>query len=263
MSRLDQYLVERGDFTSRTRAAEAIKEGRVYVNGEYVKKTSYSVNELDDIKVISAILDSYVSRGALKLKKALEDFKVKVEGKIAIDMGSSTGGFTQVLLERGAAKVYAIDVGRDQLHESLRSDERIEVFEEQDIRTWSSPEKVDLVTGDLSFISLNHIIPLLDAFLRNDGEAVLLVKPQFEVGQEKVGKNGIVRNFTTHKKVLNALDEQFYSNGLRVKSVTLVPEINYQKNVEYLVLLSRELEGNRINYAEITGLAEHLWLKSK
>ncbi len=263
MSRLDQFLVNRGDFTSRTRATEAIKEGRVYVKGMVVMKASLIVDELDQINVIPAILDSYVSRGALKLKKALDDFKIKVEGKAAIDMGSSTGGFTQVLLERGASKVYAVDVGRDQLHESLRTEKRVEVYEEQDIRTWSCPQKVDLVTGDLSFISLNHVIPLLDEFLTNSGEAVLLVKPQFEVGQEKVGKNGIVRNFTTHRKILNALDEQFFKHGFRTKSVTLVPEISYQKNVEYLVFLSRELEGKRINYTEITGLAEHLWLKSK
>ena len=133
MLRLDQFLVSRGDFTSRTRAAEAIKEGRVLINGNVVMKSSLMVDDHSEIKIISAVLDAYVSRGALKLKKALEDFRVDVEGKIALDMGSSTGGFTQVLLERGAQKVMAVDVGRDQLHEVIRSDERVEVYEDQEI----------------------------------------------------------------------------------------------------------------------------------
>lgn len=263
MLRLDQFLVSRGDFTSRTRAAEAIKEGRVLINGHVVMKSSLMVDDHSEIKIISAVLDAYVSRGALKLKKALEDFRVDVEGKIALDMGSSTGGFTQVLLERGAQKVMAVDVGRDQLHEVIRSDERVEVYEDQDIRTWSIPYRVDLVTGDLSFISLTHVIPLLDGFLKEAGVAILLIKPQFEVGPEKVGKGGIVRNFTTHRGVLVDLDEHFYKHGFRVNSITLVPEIHFQKNVEYLVLLSRNLEGRRVSYSEITGLAEHLWLSTK
>lgn len=199
MSRLDNYLVENGLCESRNKAQSLIKNGLVSVNGFLMIKTSHKLKEGDDVSVKEH--KKYVSRAAFKLSTFLEELKLDLKGKTALDIGSSTGGFTQVLLEEGVAEVSAVDVGREQLHVSLRNDKRVRSYEECDIREFQSEKKFDITVSDVAFISLLHILNDVDR-LSND-KIILLFKPQFEVGREaKRDKNGVV---TDEKAILNAM----------------------------------------------------------
>jgi len=178
--RLDSYLVEKGYFESRNRAAEAIKAGRVTLNGR-ATKPSASVGDGDEVLVEAG--KYYVSRAAHKLEGFLRDHPLDIQGKRCLDIGSSTGGFTQILLEKGAASVTCVDVGRDQLHASLRRDPRVAVHEQTDIRNFEA-EPFEVIVSDVSFISLHHILPSVDRLAVDGADIVLLFKPQFEVGRE-------------------------------------------------------------------------------
>ncbi|TNE85067.1 MAG: TlyA family RNA methyltransferase [Deltaproteobacteria bacterium] len=191
--RLDLLLVKRGLAASRARARELIENGKVKVDGIVASKASAQVRPDRPIELVEDDFH-WVGRGALKLISAIDPFAVDPTDWVCADLGSSTGGFTQVLLERGAKRVYAIDVGRGQLAWSLRTDERVVVMEGVNARHLDAlPEPIDLIVGDLSFISLELILPTVERLLRPGGEAVLLVKPQFEAGREAIGKGGVVR----------------------------------------------------------------------
>ncbi len=199
MSRLDNYLVENGLCESRNKAQTLIKEGFVSVNGEQIIKTSHKLKESDKVSVKEH--KEYVSRAAFKLSAFLDELGLDLKNKTALDIGSSTGGFTQVLLESGVSEVTAVDVGREQLHVSLKNDERVHSYEGCDIREFESEKKFDIVVSDVAFISLLYILDAVDRFAKD--KIILLFKPQFEVGREaKRDKNGVV---TDEKAILHAM----------------------------------------------------------
>ena len=238
MARLDSELVARGIARSRERAKEMISAGAVTVNGITAKKASAQVSESDAI--LSAEQELYVGRGALKLKKAAEYFVLDFTGMVCIDIGASTGGFTELLLEGGAARVYAVDVGHDQLAGSLRSDPRVVNMEGTDIRDVTEEQlgtQADFVCGDVSFISLTLILPKIAELLRDGAEAVLLIKPQFEAGKKDIGKGGIVKDRKAHIRVLEELDSFFRASGFSPVGYTYSPIKGGSGNIEYLVRL--------------------------
>ncbi|WP_242396258.1 TlyA family RNA methyltransferase [Anaeromyxobacter oryzisoli] len=218
--RIDLLLVERGLAESRTRAQALVMAGAVVVGEARVDKPGALVDPEAPIRLkAGAAPQRYVSRGALKLEKALDVFPVDPRGKTCADLGASTGGFTDLLLQRGAAKVYAVDVGYGQLHPRLRGDPRVIVRERQNARLLDAAalgEQVELVVGDLSFISLRLILPAVKAILRPGGDAVLLVKPQFEVGKGEVGKGGVVRDDAKRRAALEAVAQAARELGFEV-----------------------------------------------
>jgi len=204
MMRLDAALVARGLFESRNKAAEAIRAGRVSVTGRQVSKPSYKVGSEDEVAVAEG--EDWVSRAAGKLAGYLDEYPLEIAGKICLDIGSSTGGFTQVLLRQGAARVDAVDVGRDQLHPSLRSDSRVRVYESTDIRDFKPGCRYPLIVSDVSFISLLHLLPSIARLAQERAEVILLFKPQFEVGREaKRDRRGVV----TDEAAIAAAMERF------------------------------------------------------
>jgi 23S rRNA (cytidine1920-2'-O)/16S rRNA (cytidine1409-2'-O)-methyltransferase len=214
-TRLDVALVERGLAASRERARALIMAGRVSVNGQVVSKAGAAI--ADDAGLEIATPDHpYVSRGGVKLAHALDDFGIDASGKRALDVGASTGGFTDVLLQRGAANVNALDVGHGQLHWRLRNDPRVDVHEGVNARALTAadvPHPVDLVTIDVSFISLKHILPALPPFLAPGADVVALVKPQFEAGRDEVGKHGLVTDPAVHEAVLTRVTAEARAAG--------------------------------------------------
>jgi 23S rRNA (cytidine1920-2'-O)/16S rRNA (cytidine1409-2'-O)-methyltransferase len=200
--RLDLYLTEHFDIQSRNKANELIKLNKIKVNGKIVSKPSFLVDESSNIEVLEE--DFYVSRAAYKLKYFLDEINIVFKNKTALDIGSSTGGFTQILLEKGIKKVYCVDVGTNQLHEKIKYDKRIVFFENQDIRTFQSDKRFDLITCDVSFISILNIIKHINALAQK--EIILLFKPQFEVGSAvKRDKKGVVKD----KKAILKAKESF------------------------------------------------------
>lgn len=237
--RLDNYLANENKYSSRTKAKEAVERGEVLVNGKIVKP-SYDVLPTDEI-TITDLARGFVSNGAFKLERAFEVFDFCVKGKITADIGASTGGFTQCLLNNGANKVYAVDVGESLLHPSLLSDDRVVVYENTNARFLdenSFPTLVDVVVSDVSFISLTYILPAISKILCDTGEAVVLIKPQFECGAKALSKNGIVTDkrdrYLACKKIITfATDLGFGSVGF-----TNAP-IKQGKNVEFLLYLRK------------------------
>lgn len=237
--RLDVALVERGFFESRQKALGAIMAGSVYVNGQKVDKAGAPVAESAALEVRGNPIP-FVSRGGLKLQKALETFPITLDGAVAIDAGASTGGFTDCMLQHGAQKVYAVDVGYGQLAWSLRNDPRVVCMERTNVRYLTReqiPEPLDFGTIDVSFISLKLILPALRPLFRENGQAVALVKPQFEAGREKVGKKGVVRDPATHLEVLEAFLGYATQNDFSVKGMTFSPIRGPEGNIEYLAYL--------------------------
>lgn len=239
--RLDILLVEQGFFESRSKARGAIMAGQVLVDGQMVDKAGTLIKEGTRIELKGENLP-YVSRGGLKLEKALEVFSIDPAGKEAMDIGASTGGFTDCLLQKGAKKVYAIDVGYGQLDWRLRQDERVVVLERTNFR-YLTPEKLpvkaDLIVTDVSFISLRLIIPPALEFLTEQGDIIALIKPQFEAGPERVGKNGIVRDKGAHEDVLREMLDFFLDKGLYIKGLDYSPITGASSgNIEFLVHLS-------------------------
>lgn len=234
--RLDVLLVERGLAETRTRARAAIMAGEVRVNGERVDKAGTPVLREAQIEVTAPM--PYVSRGGFKLAGALDTFGVAVAGRVCADVGACTGGFTDVLLQRGAARVYAIDVGQGQLDWKLRQDARVVVLERTNARYVESlPEPVELVVIDVSFISLRLILPAVARWLSPAADVVALIKPQFEAGPESVGKGGIVRDAAVRRRVLEEVLGWAVGNGWGVAGLTLSSIQGADGNVEYLAWL--------------------------
>lgn len=239
--RLDLLLCQKNLADSRQRAQSTIMSGLVYVNGQKSDKPGTPVAPDAEIEVRGNPIP-FVSRGGLKLQKALDWFGVSPEGKTVIDVGASTGGFTDCLLQRGAAKVYAVDVGYGQLAWSLRNDPRVVCMERTNIRH-VTPEQIgeplDLASVDVSFISLSLVLPVVGPLLKEDGLALCLIKPQFEAGREQVGKKGVVRDPAVHLEVLRAFLEHAEKAGFTVKGLTFSPIRGPEGNIEYLGFLSR------------------------
>ena len=234
--RLDVLLTERGLVESRQRAQGIIMSGLVYVNQQKVDKAGAQIEEAAQIEVRGNDLP-YVSRGGLKLEKALKVFPLELEGKIAIDAGASTGGFTDCMLQNGVKKVYAVDVGYGQLAWSLRNDGRVVCMERTNVRYLTPeiiPESLDFGTVDVSFISLKLILPALQKLMKPEGELVCLVKPQFEAGREKVGKKGVVRDPKVHLEVLEQFLHHASESGFSVKGLSFSPIRGPEGNIEYL-----------------------------
>jgi 23S rRNA (cytidine1920-2'-O)/16S rRNA (cytidine1409-2'-O)-methyltransferase len=245
--RLDVVLVERGLAETRERAHSLILSGAVSVDGAAATRPALSVGadahvELEDRG------PEYVSRGALKLVKALDCWAIDPDGKTVVDIGASTGGFTDVLLRRGARRVFAVDVGHGQLHYKLRNDPRVVVMERTNVRHLTElPEKLDLAVVDVSFISLRLALPGLFALLGHDVPVVALIKPQFEAGKQQVHKGGVVRNPAVHKQVLTDLLEWSHTQPWRITDLIVSPIKGPAGNVEFL---SRWIQG-----AEPAGLS--------
>lgn len=239
--RLDVELVDRGLVQSRERAKVVIMEGLVYVNGQKSDKAGTPVKEDDQIEVRGETL-RYVSRGGKKLEKAMKVFPVVLEGCTCMDIGASTGGFTDCMLQNGAVKVYAVDVGYGQLAWSLRTDERVVNMERTNIRNVTLDmlaEPIEFFSVDVSFISLHHIFPVAQAITTPDAMGVCLVKPQFEAGREKVGKNGVVRDPATHREVLRNAMGYAAANGFVVRGLDFSPVKGPEGNIEYLMFVQK------------------------
>jgi 23S rRNA (cytidine1920-2'-O)/16S rRNA (cytidine1409-2'-O)-methyltransferase len=233
--RIDRLLVERGLFESRTKAQAAIEAGLVTANGRAVTKASEEIPA--DAKLHASAVHPYVSRGGVKLAAALDHFRIDPKGRVCLDAGASTGGFTQVLLERGASRIYAIDVGHGQLHESLRARPEIESLEDTDIRTLSPAsfsELPDLITVDVSFISLKLVLPPALALLKPAAQLVALIKPQFEAGRGAV-KKGIVRDVAARAAACDDIAEFVTSLGWRVLGIIPSPIEGGDGNTEFLL----------------------------
>lgn len=237
--RLDVLLVERELAETRQRAQALILAGDVQVNGIVISKAGASV-AADAAITIRAPLP-YVSRGGFKLEGALDAFHVDPREKVCADIGASTGGFTDCLLQRGAARVYAIDVGYGQLAWKLRTDPRVVVMDRVNIRHLDTlPEPVDLITIDVSFISLALVFPVAKRLLKSSGEIIALIKPQFEAGRKQVGKGGIVRDANVHRQVVEKIAQCAIENDLRVRGVCRSPITGADGNVEFLMHLSAD-----------------------
>lgn len=235
--RADVWLVEQGYFPSREKAKAAIMAGIVYVDGEPVEKAGMKIKRDAAITVKGAV-HPYVSRGGLKLEKALTAFEIDVTGVVMLDIGASTGGFTDCALQHGASYVYAIDVGYNQLDWSLRNDERVCVMERTNFR-YMTPEDLqgpaaNFATIDVSFISLKLILPPLLQLLAKPAGIVALIKPQFEAGRDKVGKNGIVRDHDVHLEVLTSILGFADELGLQLSGLTFSPITGGEGNIEFL-----------------------------
>ena len=238
-TRLDVLLVEKGLFESREKARAAIMEGLIYVDGAISDKPGTQV-KTEALIEIKGDLCPFVSRGGYKLQKALDVFGIDPSGMVCLDIGSSTGGFTDCLLQRGAAKVYALDVGTNQLAYKLRVDERVVCMEKTNFRTLdvsAFPEKVDFACTDVSFISLKHIFPNASALLKDGCAMVALIKPQFEAGREQVGKKGIIRDASVHEEVIRSVISYAEENGLSVQGLDHSPITGTTGNIEFLIHL--------------------------
>lgn len=240
-SRLDLALVERGLAPGRDKAKAIIMAGQVYVNGQKADKAGTEVQDTDDIEVRGGTL-AYVSRGGLKLKKAMECFPISLKGTICMDIGASTGGFTDCMLQNGAEKVYAIDVGYGQLAWKLREDPRVVNLERTNFRYVTReqvPDPVDFASVDVSFISLTLILPAALPLLREGGAMVCLIKPQFEAGRGKVGKKGVVREPRTHIEVIQKVVGFARENGFSPLMLEHSPIKGPEGNIEYLLYLKK------------------------
>lgn len=243
--RLDQYLVDHNMVESRSMAQSMIMAGEVYINGQKAAKAGESVTGEEKIEVRGKRLQ-YVSRGGLKLEKAMASFPIALEGCTCADIGASTGGFTDCMLQNGAAKVYAVDVGYGQLAWSLRNDPRVVCLERTNARYLTDeqvPEPLDFVSIDVSFISLRLILPAVHELLKARGHIVCLVKPQFEAGREKVGKKGVVREPAVHLEVLEQFLVHAKESNFTVLGLTYSPIRGPEGNLEYLGYLEKGLWG--------------------
>ncbi len=239
--RLDVLLTERGLQESRQRAQAVIMSGEVFVNGQRVDKPGTAVAEDAQIEIRGGTL-AYVSRGGLKLEKAMATFPIDLHGAVCADIGASTGGFTDCMLQNGAEKVYAVDVGYGQLAWKLRSDPRVVCLERTNARYLTHeqvPDELDFASVDVSFISLKLILPPLNGLLKDGGHAACLVKPQFEAGREKVGKKGVVRDPDVHLEVLEHFLDHAKESGFTVLGLTYSPIRGPEGNIEYLGYLEK------------------------
>lgn len=240
--RLDILLVNKGLATSREKAKAVIMAGLVFVNGQREDKAGSTFDENEALIEVRGNTLKYVSRGGLKLEKAIPVFAINLDNKICMDIGASTGGFTDCMLQNGAAKVYSIDVGHGQLDWKLRNDERVVCMEKTNFRYLTFEdigEKIDFASCDVSFISLTKILPVAYALLKENGSMVCLIKPQFEAGREKVGKKGVVRDSLVHIEVVEKICLFASLTGFEVAGIDYSPIKGPEGNIEYLVLLKK------------------------
>lgn len=257
--RLDTALFELGFCESRSKASAMIMSGSVYVNGQKETKAGYTVKPTDKIELKGKQMP-YVSRGGYKLEKAMQSFPIILENCICMDIGASTGGFTDCMLQNGAEKVYSIDVGYGQLAWKLRTDERVINLERTNFRYLTKDtvtDEIDFASIDVSFISLKLILPVLFGFLKQGGKCVALIKPQFEAGRDKVGKKGVVRDLSTHIEVIDSIVGFALETGFSVLGLTFSPIKGPEGNIEYLIFLSKDGENTlTFDKAFITEIAE-------
>lgn len=252
--RLDALLVEKKLVTGRDKAKAVIMAGLVYIDNQKADKPGLNVDPDCNVEVRGE-KPKYVSRGGLKLEKAMAVFPLELAGTVCIDIGASTGGFTDCMLQNGAAKVYAIDVGYGQLAWNLRTDERVVVLERTNIRHVTReqvPEEVDFASVDVSFISLTLVLPVAYMLLRDGGQMVCLVKPQFEAGRERVGKKGVVRDSDTHVAVLQKIVDFAADNGFCPLGLNFSPVTGPEGNIEYLLHVSKSCDKSRVDMQRIT-----------
>ena len=243
--RLDVILVEQGYASSREKAKAIIMSGNVYVNGQKEDKAGTTFDLTKCKLEVRGNTLKYVSRGGLKLEKAMQTWKFPLEGKTCMDVGASTGGFTDCMLQNGASRVYSVDVGHGQLDWKLRNDERVVCMEQTNFRYLKPedvPENLDFISVDVSFISLTKILIPARNLLKTGGEMVCLIKPQFEAGREKVGKNGVVRELSTHREVIEKVIDFADLTGFSVMGLEYSPIKGPEGNIEYLVYLKKEAE---------------------
>lgn len=242
--RLDVLVVKNGLCESREKAKALIMSGLVFVDGEREDKAGTFLDENAEI-TLNGQVNEFVSRGGKKLKKAIEAFDIKLDSMVCADIGASTGGFTDCMLQNGAAKVFAVDVGYGQLAWKLRTDERVVNLERTNIRYITDeqiPEKLDFFSVDVSFISLKLVLHVLCRIVKDDACGVCLIKPQFEAGREKVGKHGVVREPKTHIEVINNVFGYLKDNDFSVKGLTFSPIKGPEGNIEYLVYITKNIE---------------------
>ncbi|WP_290911679.1 TlyA family RNA methyltransferase [Eubacterium sp.] len=259
-TRLDVAVFEQGYAPSREKAKALIMAGIVYVNNQKVDKAGFELKEGDVLEVRGKTLQ-YVSRGGLKLEKAMQEFPITLEGKVCMDVGASTGGFTDCMLQNGAVKVYSVDVGYGQLAWKLRTDERVVNLERTNFRYVTReqiPDEIDFASVDVSFISLKHILPNLNTLLAPDGQAVCLIKPQFEAGKEKVGKKGVVRDLNVHLEVVENVINLAVENGFSVMGLQFSPIKGPEGNIEYLIYLNKSanpIVSENVNAKELVNMS--------
>lgn len=250
--RIDILLTERNLFESRAKSQSMIMLGKILVNGQKVEKSGTLIDENAKIEIIGEEMP-FVSRGGLKLQKALEVFPINLRGKICVDIGASTGGFTDCMLQNGAKKIYAIDVGYGQLAWKLRNDERVKNLERTNIRNVTKEnfeEILEFATIDVAFISLEKVLPVAKEILSESGEIVALIKPQFEAGREKVGKKGVVRDKKVHAEVLEKILKFAREIDFKVCGLDFSPIKGPEGNIEYLSYLSKKVDAEEINLDE-------------
>lgn len=244
--RLDVLLVQRGLAPSREKAKTMIMEGNVFVSGQREDKAGSSFDVKSEIEVRGNTL-KYVSRGGLKLEKAMQSFGINLHDKICMDIGASTGGFTDCMLQNGAKKVYAVDVGYGQFAWTLRQDERVVCMEKTNIR-YVTPsdiaDRLDFASVDVSFISLTKVLGPARELLKDNGEIICLIKPQFEAGREKVGKKGVVRDQAVHREVIEKVAEYAMELGFSIKNLEFSPIKGPEGNIEYLIYMKKDEEGS-------------------
>lgn len=239
--RLDVYLAENKLCKSRAAAQELINIGGVLVNGKTAAKNSLDVTDTDDVSIDETKLPKYVGRGGLKLERALELWEIPLSGKLCLDIGASTGGFTDRMLQSGAARVYAVDVGSAQLAEKLRSDPRVVSLEQTDIRDFEFPDgtAAEFVGADVSFISLKLILPHIYRLLKIGGAAVVLIKPQFEAGKSALNKKGVVKSESARQKCVSEIKDFAEQCGFGIIGTTESPITGGDGNIEYLLALKK------------------------
>ena len=239
--RLDLYLLDRGMFPTREKARVAIMEGNVFVNNQKEDKPGTMIKEDANVEYRGEKL-RYVSRGGLKLEKAVEVFKISLKDKTCIDIGASTGGFTDLMLQNNAKKVFAVDCGTNQLDYKLRINDQVVVMENTNARYLTRDDigndVIDFISVDVSFISLTKILPVLKELLKAGGDAVLLIKPQFEAGKELVEKNGVVRDKKIHEQVIKHIISYCIDNGFKILGLDYSPIKGPAGNIEYLLYIS-------------------------
>ena len=246
--RLDVLVVSRGLAPSREKAKAIIMSGIVFVDGQREDKAGSTFDEKQEIIVKGKTL-KYVSRGGLKLEKAMKNFDIVLKDKVCMDVGASTGGFTDCMLQNGAVKVYSVDVGHGQLDWKLRNDERVVCMERTNMRYMTEDdidEKASFVSIDVSFISLTKILPAVYRILNTGGEVVALIKPQFEAGREKVGKKGVVRDPKVHEEVIEKICDFASTNGFELLHLDYSPIKGPEGNIEYLLHLKKRPEGTEV-----------------